>query len=133
MKLCKPAAINLVLSLLGIIVYSCVIGFSKLQYGDKFAMILLTAFFSLIGTIFWTFIIQLFCRSGLKIISWIMVTIAILSISSSIFFNLFVIFSEIKGGEGLGNRVNGDTTTSVVATTNPVSVSSFDAAAFQFQ
>ena len=77
-KLCAPALIHLVISLVGLIVLLTAskdvnnmicVNNVKCNVGNK------TLFFTVEGLLilFWTFVLDLLCKSGYKLLSWILI------------------------------------------------------------
>lgn len=77
-KLCTPASLYLVLSLLGLIMvaYQNMYNTHTLCIGNYSCSVpnmMLIYFFNLIYILFWTWVLQLICKSGWASISWLLV------------------------------------------------------------
>ena len=96
-KLCKPAYLYLILSVVGLIILSIQnYGNTKKYCVGKFSCIVpstvLVFLFKIMFVAFWTFILDLLCKAGYTNLSWILVLLPFIMFALT--FVVAVIFGE---------------------------------------
>jgi len=80
-KLCTPAFLYLVLSLIILLVMI-------FQFSGKLMTLIGLTLFHLVFILFWAWVLNLICQAGYKIVSWILVLIPIFIVFLSFFIDL---------------------------------------------
>jgi len=84
-SLCLPSKIYLALAILSI-VFSLIISIETIY----------AAIIHFIFAIFWTWVLNLICKSGFSIVSWILVLAPIIFYIMLVFYSLYVIRKTVK-------------------------------------